>query len=337
MFKNFLLPRLLPRSVFQINPGMIRNLDFLLVGNFTHSDSVVEAIGFFMDHPEFFEERRTGLMLPMPEKLHIDQFDFAAMFSNLLLLSQDDFLWDKKRITSGSFPRSAMKANDFIKLLGPEWGVKQNRILLLERNPSYSGFAFFPEGWQLKTELESPSLLANPRNLERYLSRQLRYGLRLNSLRERFRLEITHQGRVIGDRRFYLSPAASVLFLFLLMIKKSHLEEASAVSWSDFRILIKNNAALYHRIEKLLRPGKQMENQYQNLENIDEDRSLLERNLSEAKTVSRAIWSGGGSFQENGQLEISESARSSVFWPEILHDLKGLLREKLRIEIHSND
>jgi hypothetical protein len=337
MFKNFLLPRLLPRSVFQINPGMIRNLDFLLVGNFTHSDSVVEAIGFFMDHPEFFEERRTGLMLPMPEKLHIDQFDFAAMFSNLLLLSPDDFIWDKKRITSGSFPRTAMKANDFQKLLGPEWGGKQNRILLLERNPSHSGFAFFPEGWTLKTELETPSLLANPRNLERYLSRQLRYGLRLNSLRERFRLEITHQGRVIGDRRFYLSPATSVLFLFLLMIKRSHLEEASAVSWSDFRILLKNNAALHHRIENLLRPGKQIENQYQNLENIDEDRSLLERNLSEAKTVFRAIWAGGGSFQENAQLEISESARSSVYWPEVMHDFEGLLREKLRIEINSKD
>jgi len=78
MLKNFLLHRLLPRSVFQINPGMIRNLDFLLVGNFTHSDAVVEAISFFMDHPEFFEERRTGLMLPMPEKLHADHFDFAA-------------------------------------------------------------------------------------------------------------------------------------------------------------------------------------------------------------------------------------------------------------------
>jgi hypothetical protein len=268
-------------------------------------------------------------MLPMPEKLHAEQFEFASMFSNLLLLSPDDFLWDKKRITSGPFARSAMKSEDFQKLLGPEWGGRQNKFLLLERNSSYSGSAFFPEGWQLKTELETPSLLGNPRNLERYLSRQLRYGLRLNSLRERFRLEITHQGRVIGERRFYLSPAASVLFLFLLMLKKSHLEEASAVSWSDFRILLKNNVALFHRIENLLRPARQMENHYQNLETIDDERSLLERNLSEAKTVIRAICAGGGSLQENAQLEISEAARSSVYWPEVAPQLQGLLYNKL--------
>jgi hypothetical protein len=113
------------------------------------------------------------------------------------------------------------------------------------------------------------------------------------------------------------------------MLKKSHLEEASGVSWSDFRILLKNNAVLLHRIENLLRPGKQADNQYQNLEAIDEDRSLLERNLSEAKTVFRAIRAGGGSLQENARLEISESARSSVYWPEVMPRLQGLLSDKL--------
>jgi hypothetical protein len=332
MFNNLVFPRLLPRSVFEINPGLIWNMDFLLAGNFSQPDSVMEAISHFMDHPEFFEERRTGLILPMPEKLHPDQFEFASMFSHLLLISPDDFYWNKKQITSGT-GRSAMKSDDFRKMLGPEWGNRRNTLLLLERNAQSQITGIFPAGWELKAELGSLSILDNPRRLDTYLSRQLSYGLRLNSLRERFRLEITHQGRIMNERRFYLSPSSSVFFLFLLALRKNAQSEIASVSWSEFRILLKNNAALFHRIDTLLRPVRNDGAGYFNLEVIDKDRAQLERNLSEVKTVFRSVNSAHGSIRENTSLEISEAARSSVYWPEIATGLAALLNEKLGISL----
>jgi hypothetical protein len=242
--------------------GMLKPFRHLYFAGFTEREKLLEILEVYSLRPARFEERQTGLLMPIPKTEDFVEFRFCGMFRNLIMLPDCESRLDLLAIRNlpNCFHQPGLQfrqtCHDLLKdYKGKLVGLSQ----FYGQSENWADLDFFGSRWMVDEISDDLRILGRP-GLKEIEVKKREFRLRLCCFRNCFRFELREkQGDVWqSDPELYLSGNESQILLFLILTaRNTGIPLAELMSVRSYKEAQGNFRDAWNSLRKLFMPLEQ--------------------------------------------------------------------------------